>query len=284
MGARLRFTLVAIAVTLALAHAQPAHAAEFAACWVTTVRSPVTHVERQITRCRISGGSIIDYASETAVPSRLYAQTGTDITGQCWYYTSAVTQYVILIQYANGDADIGFDTDPGGPGGIVAIGPTLPRCTTEPTPASDPTADIYRYVTQYIHNPPTPDLNPKPGDGVTGLATFVGVPVPDDHSAQLTSGATTLDVFIEVSAVIVDWGDESTDSYPGTSTALAGYPDGFASHIYEKKSESGVRISVSYDWTARWRIVGGSWEFLAVPNTTTTVDYPVSEIVSVLSD
>jgi hypothetical protein len=151
-------------------------------------------------------------------------------------------------------------------------------------PASDPTADVYRYVTQYIHNPPTPDLNPRPGEGVTGLATYVGVPVPDDHTAQLASGATTLDVFIEVSAVIVDWGDESTDSYPGTSTALAGYPDGFATHIYEMKGEAGTRISVSYDWTARWRIVGGSWEFLPVPNTTTTVDYPISEIVSVLSD
>jgi hypothetical protein len=203
------------------------------------------------------------------------------LTGQCWYYTSAVTQYVILVQYANGDVDIGFDA--GGAGGIVAIGPTLPRCTSEPTSATDPMADVYSYVMQYIHDPPTPQLNPRAGDGVTGLDTYVGVAVPDDHTASLTSGATTLDVFIEVSAVIVNWGDGMVDSYPATSTALAGYPNGFAAHVYET-SETGLSLSVSYDWTARWRIVGGSWEFLAVPNTTTTVAYPVSEIVSVLSD
>ena len=277
----MRVSTATLALALLLANPLPANAETFSSCWVTTVVNPVTLQPDQVTRCRISGGSIVDYASDSAVPSQLYAQTGTDLTGQCWYYTSAVTQYVILVQHANGDADIGFD--PGGAGGAIAIGPTLPRCTSEPTAATDPMADVFSYVMQYIHDPPTPQLNPRPGDGVTGLDTYVGVAVPDDHTASLTSGATTLDVFIEVSAVIVDWGDGTLDSYPATSTALAGYPDGFAAHVYEK-SETGLSLSVSYDWTARWRIVGGSWEFLAVPNTTTTVDYPISEIVSVLSD
>ena len=269
-------------IALLLVPAIQAQAEDFSSCWVTTTIHPVFGTERQVTRCRISGGSIVDYASDSAVPSQLYAKPGTDLTGQCWYYTSAVTQYVILVQYGNGDADIGFDA--GAPGGIVAIGPRLPRCTSEPNPATDPTADVYRYVTQYIHDPPTPQLNPKPGDGVTGLDTYIGVPVPADHKARLTSGSTTLDIFIEVSAVIVEWGDGTIDSYPATSTALAGYPDGFATHVYDQKAETGVSLSVSYDWTARWRIVGGAWEFLAVPNTTTDVNYPVSEIVSVLTD
>jgi hypothetical protein len=190
-------------------------AESFSACWVVQTTDPWSGKTQTVTRCRISGGSIVDYASDSAVPSQLYAQTGTDLTGQCWYYTSAVTQYVILVQYANGDADIGFD--PGGAGGIVAIGPTLPRCTSEPTAATDPMADVYSYVMQYIHDPPTPQLNPRSGDGVTGLDTYVGVAVPDDHSASLTSGATTLDVFIEVSAVTVNWGDGLVDSYPATS-------------------------------------------------------------------
>ena len=235
-----------------------------------------------VTRCRIAGGGVVDYASDTDVPSVLYPQTGTDLSGQCWYYTSAATQYVILNQYANGDADIGFDTDPGNPGGVVAIGPTLPRCTSEPSPVADPSAIAWQYVMQYIHDPPAPDLNPKPGSGVTGLATYVGVPVPDDHTAQLSSGGTTLDVFIEVSAVIVDWGDGERDSYPATSTALAGYPEGFATHVYEAKGAT-TSVTTSYDWTARWRLVGGAWEILPVPNTSTTVDYPVSEIVSDLT-
>jgi hypothetical protein len=41
---------------------------------------------------------------------------------------------------------------------------------------------------------------------------------------------------------------------------------------------------VSYDWTARWRIVGEPWELLDVPNTTTSVAYPVNEIVSVITE
>ena len=123
-----------------------ASAEEFRACWVTDVLNEQTFVYETITRCRISGGNVVDYSSDSSVPSTLYAQTGTDITGQCWYYTSAPTSYVILAQFADGSAEIGFDTDPGNPGGIIAIGPTLPRCTSEPIPASDPTADAWNYV------------------------------------------------------------------------------------------------------------------------------------------
>ena len=226
---------------------------------------------------------MVDYASDTDVPGTLYPATGTDLTGQCWYYTSGVTQYVILARYANGDADIGFDTDPANPGGIVAIGPTLPRCTSEPTPADDPLADVWEYVLQYIHDPPSPELSPPPGEGVTGLDTFIGVPVPQVHTATLSSGFTNLEVYIEVSQVVVDWGDDTADSYPPNTGILAGYPDGSATHTYETKSD-GLLLSVSYDWTARWRLSGGAWEFLAVPNTTTTVDYPLAEIVADLTD
>ena len=255
---------------------------DFASCWVVSSVHSVFGTETQITRCRISGGTVVDYSSDNAVPSTLYAQTGADLTGQCWYYTSVPTSYIIIAQYADGSAEIGFDTDPGSPGGIIAIGPTLPRCTSEPVPASDPAADAWNYVMQYVHPPPTPDLNPKSGDGVAGLDTYVGLPVPDQHTAQISSGASTLDIYIEVSAVMVKWGDGESDNYPPTSTALAGYPDGFASHTYEFKNK-GAPITVAYDWTARWRVVGGSWDFLAVPNTTTTVDYPVAEIVSDLT-
>lgn len=195
-----------------------------------------------------------------------------------------MTQYVVLVQYANGDADIGFDADPANPGGIVAIGPTLPRCSSEPTSADDRAADAWEYVMQYIHDPPTPDLNPRVGEGITGLDTYLGVTVPDDHNASLSGGATTLDVFIEVSTVIVEWGDGAVDSYPPTPAALSGYPDGFAVHLYEVKDASGVLISVSFDWTARWRVVGDAWQALPVPNTTTTVIYPIAEIVSTLTN
>jgi len=279
MGKRLRIGVVVFVSAVVALVTAPASAEEFSSCWVAEISNPLLGRIETVTRCRVSGGNVIDYASDKDVPGTLYPQTGTDITGQCWYYTSAVTSYVILAQYADGSADIGFDPDPGSPGGPIVVGPTLPRCSSEPIPASDPTADAWNYVIQYIHPPPTPELSPKPGDGVTGLATYVGVPIPDQHNAQISSGASTLDIYIEVSAVVVSWGDGESDSYPATSTALAGYPDGFASHIYETKDE-GAPITVDYDWTARWRVVGGTWDFLAVPNTTTSVDYPVAEIIS----
>ena len=64
---------------------------------------------------------------------------------------------------------------------------------------------------------------------------------------------------------------------------MAGYPDGIATHIYETKEDS-ITVSVSYDWTARWRVAGGAWLAVAVPDTSTSVAYPVSEIVSVITN
>ena len=281
MGIRLRILIVlALFAVLAL----PAQAEEFSSCWVAREFDTVYSDYKTVTRCRIAGGDTIDYASDTDVPSVLYPNLGTDVTGQCWYLTSAATAYLILNRYADGSADIGLDTDPSDPGGIIAIGPTLPRCASEPTPIDDPSADAWDYVMSYIHDPPVPDLNPEPGQGVTGLDTFVGVAVPEDHAASLSSGVSSLQVEIEVDAVIVHWGDGATDTYPPSASILGGYPDGSATHIYEVKDPDGADLTVEYDWTARWRLVGGVWTPLPVPNTTTTVVYPVAEVVSRLTD
>lgn len=281
MGDRLRSLSAAFVLAVILASA-PAHAQEFTSCWVTT-EADRYGIEQQITRCRISGGETVDYASDTGVPGPLSPQTGTDINGGCWYYTTADTRYVFFTQFANGDAELGIVLDPSNPDGIISVGPILPRCTSEPTPAGDPLEEVWDYVTEYIHPPPTPDLSPSPGDGVTGLVTYLGVAVPDVHEATISSETSTIDVYIGVSAVVVDWDDGTVDSYPAIDEILTGYPDGAVTHTYETKS-SGVAIGVSYDWSARWRLVGESWEPLDVPNTTTTVGYPVAEIVSDLTN
>lgn len=259
-------------------------AADFTACWTATEYDPVRLRDIPITRCRIAGGSTVDYGSDTDVPSFLYANLGTDIDGECWFLTSAATPYLIITQYADGGADIGYDPDPSIPGGIIVVGPTMRRCTSEPTPAADPATDAWNYVMSYVHDPPTPNLNPLPGQGVTGLPTFVGVAVPDDHGANLTSGVSTIEVEIEVDAVIVDWGDGETTTFPADIDILAGYPDGSATHVYDIKDPDGVLLAVEYDWTARWRTTGGDWIALPVPNTETTVAYPVAEVVSRLGD
>ena len=284
MGVRLRIRTALTTAIVILTVPLSSQAAGFASCWVATSTNPDTGFSDQITRCRIAGGETTDYVSDSQVPSRLYPNLGTDSTGQCWFLTSAVTAYTIITQYADGSADIGLDIDPTTPGGIFAIGPTLPRCTSEPGAAFDPATEAWDYVMSYIHDPPAPSLNPVPGDGVTGLDTFVGVPIPDDHTATITGGPTSIEVEVNVDAVVVVWGDGTVDTYPADQSLLIGYPDGAVVHVYERKDADGVDLSVEYDWTARWRLVGGAWQSLPVPNTSTTTVYPISEIVTRLSD
>ena len=81
--------------------------------------------------------------------------------------------------------------------------------------------------------------------------------------------------------MIVDWGDGDSSTYPPNDSILGGYPDGSSTHTYEIKDE--LSITLEYDWSARWRLLGGLWTPLPVPNTSTTVDYPVAEVVSRLS-
>lgn len=283
MGGRLRGRAFALAVVLVAVSIQTASAAAFRACWVIT-EVDVYGVEQTITRCRVAGGATVDYASDTEVPSVLYPNMGTDLDGPCWYLTSAATEYILITRYADGSADVGYDPDPSIPGGIIVVGPNLPRCTSEPTPIADPATDAWDYVMSYVHDPPTPDLNPEPGLGVTGLATYLGVSIPGAHQATMSSGVSTLDVDIVVDAVVVDWGDGRINTFPPDPEILAGYPDGSATHAYEVKDPDGVSVVVEYDWTARWRLVGGPWNALPVPNTATTVLYPIAEVVSRLGD
>ena len=283
MGGRLRVAIGSLVIAMVLVVSSRAEAEDFSACWVaeTVDRYGIKQI---VTRCRISGRDVVDYDSDTAVPSRLYPNVGTDLTGECWYLTSEFTNWVYISLFVNGDRVLGWDPDPTTPGGIALATNRIPRCSSEPNLAVDPVMEVWEYVTTYIHAPPTPDLSPGPGDGVTGLETYIGLPIPADHQAQLASATgVTLDVAIEVSAVIVDWGDGDFDSLPADETAFAGYPDGAVAHVYETKNEFGYSLTVSYDWTAKWRVVGSPWEFLAVPNTTTTVNYSVAEIVSVIT-
>lgn len=258
-----------------------AEAQEFTACWVDVEVVPGVGVERTITRCRISGGGVVDYASDDSVPSRLYPNVGIDLTGDCWYLTSAPTDWLIRRRVGDGEAILVLVI------GGQAVIPTdpMPRCTSEPGVLVDPSTEAWEYVTAFVHPPPTPDVNPAPGDGVTGLETFVGVLIPDVHETQLSSvTGVTLDIYIEVSGVVVDWGDARVDTFPADVTALAGYPDGGARHVYEVKDDSGYNLDISYAWTARWRVAGEDWVFLDVPDTTTSIVYPVAEIVSVITD
>lgn len=275
MGNRLRVLIAAVLVVIPAVDAQ---ANEYVACWRDTRFDPVLSDYLPVTRCRLAGGEIVDYASDDEVPTRLYPAVGSVAGVPCWYYTSTFSGLWVVFIYPNGDADIALGADPSE---WVIVG-LYARCTAEPD-ETDPTARIWEYVTEYIHPPPTPDLSPSPGNGVTGLETFLSVPLPDRHTATLTSGGTSLTVEIWVGAVVVHWGDGTITTHPADGPSIPGYPNGPARHTYETINPDG-RLSVAYRWGVRWRASGGPWQPLTVPPTTTTVGYPVTEIVAILGD
>ncbi len=132
---------------LVLLVAVPATAGEYVACWVDTEIDPVTLRQRPITRCRLAGGELVDYASDLSVPAVLSPSAGTDLTGDCWYLTSRSTNWVYLSLFVDGDAILGWDPDPGTPGGVAFATGRVPRCTSEPNPYVDPAAAVWEYVT-----------------------------------------------------------------------------------------------------------------------------------------
>lgn len=266
------------------AAALPVQSAEFVSCWVEVTPIPGVGAEKQVTRCRIAGGGVVDYASDTSVPATLSPAAGVDLTGDCWYLTSAATNWVYLSLFVDGDAILGWDPDPATPGGVAFATGRIARCTSEPNPAVDPTSEVWAYVTSYVHPPPVPDLSPPPGDGVTGLETYAGVSVPSLHTASLSAGGLALDVEIWVASVTIEWGDGTEERYPADNEAMSGYPDGIARHIYEIKRQDGYAITSAYNWSVRWRTVGGPWQALVVPDTATSVLYPVAEVISIISD
>lgn len=219
---------------------------------------------------------------------------GSDANGECWFWTSSDTDWVILSTFTDGSAILGVYVNE-----YLALDTgRIPRCTSEPAVGEPPEEAVREAITEYVHDPPTPDLSPPVGRGLTGMETFVGVPVPGLWSDTITIPLYTLDVEVWVDELEVDWGDGTTDRFPpDTYPELTGYPDGVARHMYEVKTcdppgsapdcdpdHTAYPLTVSYIWGAQWRANGAPWIPIDVPATSTTVGYPVTEAISVLTD
>ena len=288
---------ILVCLSIMMSIATGAHAQEIeAACWVEQGVDDYGDIS-QVTRCRVAG-EIVNYASERQVPLRLFAAVGTDGNGTCWYWRSVWTGWEIITRNSDGSAFLGFDSD-GVPGGPLNLDVTYPVCTSEPTEAAAAEALAWNLIRDYVHQVPGPALNPAVPWGLTGAETHLALAPPDpfDDSIVAPSGLV-LDVAASVAAVTVDWGDGRIVTLaPETYPLLTGYPDGVARHIYEVKtcdppgssprchpSLTTYALTVRFEWFAEWRVGGGDWSPLAVPDTQTTVFYPVQEVISVLAD
>ena len=219
---------------------------------------------------------------------------GNDAEGECWFLTSSNTDWEILATFSDGSAILGIYRDDL----LVFDTGRIPHCTSEPAEAPNPEEAAWDAITEYVHDPPEPDLSPPAGRGLTGLETYLGVPVPGLWSDTIAIPVYTLDIEVWVDALRVDWGDGTVTDYPPEAfTEITGYPDGIASHMYEVKtcdppgsapdcdrSHTAYPLTVSYLWGARWRVNGGEWTPVDVPPISTTVDYAVAEAVSTLTD
>lgn len=262
-------------------------------CWVEYRWDPLLNREIQVTVCRLVNGEIGEFP-DGEPPGILHPAVGTDTSGQCWYRTSTETDWEILSTFSDGSAILGLYIN----GWLTLDTERIPRCTSEPEPEEPPEEVAWEAITEYIHDPPQPDLNPPVGRGLTGMETHIGVPVPGPWSDSISIPLYTIDVEVWVEALTVDWGDGTITSYPpGAFPDLTGYPDGAARHVYEVKTcdppgrdhdchpeHSSYPLTVSYVWGARWRTNAGVWVTVNVPPSSTGVDYPVIEAVSTLTE
>ena len=238
-------------------------------------------------------GSVTEFPGDVP-PGTVEPAVGTDAVGICWFWTSLATEWEILATFSDGSAVLGLYVN-----GFLAVDTgQIPRCTSEPIISDPPPVLAWEAITEYIHDPPEPELNPPIGLGLAGLETHAGVVVPDVWTDTIVVPGYSIDVEVAVGALALDWGDEVTDTYPPEAyPLLTGYPDGAARHVYEVKTCStpgaaldchptldAYPVSVSYVWDARWRVNGSDWITVEVVPSITTVGYPVTEAVSVLTD
>lgn len=238
-------------------------------------------------------GNVSEYPGETP-PGDLQPSVGNDATGMCWFWTSAASDWVILATFADGSAILGIYVE----SLLVLDTGQIPRCTSEPDVGDPPDEVAWDAITEYVHDPPEPDLNPPIGLGLTGMVTHAGVPVPGAWADTISIPLYTIEVEVRVDALTIDWGDGWVTDYPPDAyPSIVGYPDGIARHVYEVKTcdppgtrpdcdpeEVAYPVTISYVWGARWRANGGSWITVDVPPSATTVAYPVTEAISTLTD
>ena len=263
-------------------------------CWSETAYNPDTLRNESITRCRVAG-QIVDYGSEGQVPMFLYPDVGSASNGTCWFWRSAWSGWEIITRYSDGSATLGYDSD-GIPGGPLNLDVTYPVCLSEPVEGDPVEVLAWDLVKDYVHQRPDPQLNPEVPFGLTGADTHVAVDPPPPFGDSIVSPLGQLDVQAWVTVLSIDWGDGTTTNLPpSTFSQLRGYPDGLARHQYETKtcdppgssprchpSLSAYDFEVRYQWQVQWRVGSGAWQGLPVPDSITSVAYPVQEVIAVL--
>jgi len=284
---RLLFPLACLLVLIGLDIPAAGGADEQFACIVEAERDLYTGQMTYKDKCWLIGSDGISVLIDTEPPV-LYPQLGSNADGsECWYWTSTVTQWVIISREGN-LATIGQDI-----GAAIVLGTTVDAC--QGIPGEDLRLVAWNYLEQWLLADPQIELSPS-SQGFTGLETYVWAAIPDRIDGTLTSPlGTTLQARAWVDQVVVDWGDVSTSPLVLDESELdrfVAYPDGSAYHVYETKTcnEVGQRscfpgvdgypVTVSFRWQAAYRVGVNSWIDIGPVTPSATLAYPVDEIIS----
>lgn len=208
----------------------------------------------------------------------------------CFYMGTKSTQWVFLELHRDGDLTYGWSPD-GRPGGHRVVGKAR-RCTWTGVEREEIEGYVWSEIGAYAHQVPRVFFNPPVSRGLVGIETFAALSTPAPWVYASTSPYTgrSLRAEVKVRQVRVDWDDGPAQAFgEALHSRLTGYPDGAASHTYQTKSceEDGPRcrteigayeIGASFVWSG-WYAVGGSRRTLSIPNTSSTYEYPVTELV-----
>ena len=258
-------------------------------CWSETIYEDLAPVT--VTVCLLEGGSIQVFTAGTDPPRMIDVNLGYDFLGtECWWSTAYDTAWVKLDQYTDDSIRVGYR--PEGSGGTILDAIVRP-CQGQPRETETVLSQAWELADRHIHEEPEPSFNPD--TGITGFETYIAVDVPDPINDSLISPlGTVVEVEIKVGAVIVDWGDGTSDTFTESAySLLTDWPTGKATHIYETKTctppgatpychdtLSAYPITVDFDWFVQWRVNAGPWSPILVPNTTAAIGYDVGEIVT----
>ncbi len=273
-GPMRRLGAAVLVVVAMIATVSPAEAAESYRCWTEVKNDTVRGLPINVVVCRVSGSRLVEFDTPGAVPVVLHAAVGSTAGGECWYWRSVFTGWVIE-RLLGSRAVLRFEP----PGGGALYDAVFSRCEGEPHDDPLPLSQVWEVIRRM--RLPRPAAVIDPPVTVTGLPTYVVPSLPESLSETITSPMTgrTISVHVAVDGVTVHWGDGAEVSIgPGLFGRLDGHPSGVLRHVYEQR---GVRtVVVGLDWVARWRVDAGPWHRLRLAPTRTILELRVDELIA----
>lgn len=250
-------------------------AGESYVCWYVQLTDPVTGKSIPGMRCRIDG--VIHepgFPGEGPEDVPLVYDLGFDDNGECYYRRTGPPSGWVVRGRDGTLLNFWWDTGNGFVGDAW-----IDQCTSEPVPGQPPRTVVYNVIENYNFVEPQPDIVPN-AIGLTGARTFVNVEPPDPFFESIFSPVSGgfIDVEIRVVAVEIEWGDGAVSTIPESQFELfAPHPDGEVGHPWETKDI--YTLGVNYQWLARWRVNGGPWQTIVIPDTEWEEPYQVDEVV-----